>query len=126
MRELCVTREAKQKDLKKTSKTTSKISSGECLKSLVAISSVKNKSISGSRYWLLVVDQYTYMSWSWFIEYKNDLADTILKLLNKLSAKHKITLNYIGCDNARKNLKLEEVCKTTDIFAHPSVFIHHA
>ncbi len=47
------------------------------------ISPMMTESISGCKNWLLIIDEYTDMKWSFFIKQKSDLATTILKFLKK-------------------------------------------
>ena len=48
------------------------------------ISSVQQKSYGGSKFWLLIVDQCTDMSWSYFLKRKSDLATTMIKFIKDL------------------------------------------
>ena len=46
------------------------------------------KIYGGSNFLLLMVDQCTYMSWSYFLKRKSDLVTTIIKFIKDLQAKH--------------------------------------
>jgi len=76
----------------------------------IDISSVKGKSYSGSKFWLLVVDDNSDMAWSWFLKQKSDLKDKLLPFVKQLKNKDKKTVKYIRCDNAGENKKFEEAC----------------
>ena len=68
------------------------------------------KSIIGSTYWILVVDQFSGKSWSFFVKKKSFLSKVIDELLVKLlGANYKI--KFLRCDNAGENLEsLRTIC----------------
>lgn len=73
----------------------------------IDISYINKISFGGSKYWVLVVDEFSKMKWSFFIKMKNDLPTKIIPLLVQLinNGKH---VKYICCDNAGKNFALKE------------------
>ena len=76
------------------------------------IISVQQKSYGVSKFWLLIVDQCTDMSWSYFSERKSGLATTMIKFIKYLRAKHvKKKSKIIRCDNAGEKKPFEELSK---------------
>lgn len=74
------------------------------------ISSIKSRSFGGAKYWLLVIDEVTAYSFSFFLKRKSDTPDTVIKLIKHLKSKGKI-VKTIRCDNAGENHCTEEMCK---------------
>jgi hypothetical protein len=71
----CATAKARQKNLRKSTDKKSEIA-GKRL--FIDISFVKGKSYSGSKYWLLVLDDFTDHTWSYFLTAKR-LTRALLK-----------------------------------------------
>jgi len=72
----------------------------------VDISSVSTKSFGGSKFWVLVVDEYTSKKWAGFISSKDLIGkclSTIIESENKLVS----NIRYIRCDNGGENLELK-------------------
>ena len=103
----CSLAKAKAKSVSKIS-TVKATEPGERL--CVDISGPYKKSIIGSNYWILVVDQYSGKAWSFFVKKKSQLSPILDDHVTKLiSAKFK--LKYLRCDNAGENLSgLQQVC----------------
>ena len=105
--ESCALAKAKAKKVSKIS-TTKATYAGERL--YLDISGPYKKSIVGSDYWVLVVDDFTSKSWSFFTKKKSALSQIIEGLLTKLLAASYVT-KYVRCDNAGENLtSLSLVC----------------
>jgi len=68
------------------------------------ISSVKDKSSGGSKYWLMVIDEATRFQWSYFIPAKKKTRDKILSLLKHLKSQENIDVKNIRCDDAGENV----------------------
>ena len=75
------------------------------------ISSIKDKSYSGSRFWVLVVDDYTDYCWSLFLKSKSDLKTKFKTLLSDLNVAG-INVKYIRCDDSGENKALFEECQS--------------
>ena len=75
------------------------------------ISSVKVKSKGRVKYWLLVMDEYTKMKWSFFLKKKSDTMAQILPFLHDLCEKEGKWVKYIRCDNADENKALDGACR---------------
>ena len=104
----CATAKARQKNLQKSTNKKSEIA-GERL--FIDISSVKGESYSGSKYWLLVLDDCTDHIWSYFLTAKSHTRTEMILLLKELLAKYGKVVKYIRCDNAGENKALEKECK---------------
>jgi hypothetical protein len=48
------------------------------------ISSIRDESYGGSRFWVLVVDDYTDYCWSILLKHKSDLKSKVMTLLTDL------------------------------------------
>ena len=53
------------------------------------ISSVKTMSYGGSKFWLLIVDCFTKMKWSFFIKQKDDQYNVIIEFIKKFGLETK-------------------------------------
>ena len=72
------------------------------------ISSTKDESFSGRKHWAMLVDQATKCKHSFFLKKKLDQIEMISSWIKGLKDKCKIQVNFIHCNNARENKKLEE------------------
>lgn len=68
----------------------------------VDISYIKQKSYGGSKFWLLIVDEATGMSWSSFLKEKSQLPEKVIGFVKKL-AKENIMVKFIRCDGEGEN-----------------------
>ena len=48
------------------------------------ISSIKTTSARGSKFWLLVVDQFTKQKWSFFLKKKSDKGQVLVQFIKEL------------------------------------------
>ena len=110
----CTLAKIRQRNLNKNSKPTK--TKGEHF--YMDISSVKHQSIGGTKFWCLVVDNYTSMKWSFFLKSKGELKDKIIPFLKTIHKMDKVTIQSIQCDNAGENNSVEEACKQTSGLAH--------
>jgi len=65
----------------------------------IDISSMDHKAYDGARHWVLVVDDKTNKSWSFFVGHKGRYVDPLFELLLLLH-KNKTPVKYIRADNA--------------------------
>jgi hypothetical protein len=79
--EVCAIAKAWQKNLNKDWKGGSEVP-GEGL--YLDISSIKDTSYGGSKFWALIVDDYTDYCWSIFLKNKSELKEQMLTLLTDL------------------------------------------
>jgi hypothetical protein len=70
------------------------------------ISSIKSTSYGGRKFWLLLVDDKSDRSWSFFLKKKSDLQDTVMTFLRDM-AKKGTPVSFIRCDNAGENKSLK-------------------
>ena len=70
----CALAKSKQKRVNKESETRSE-QRGERL--FIDTSSIKGTSFGGAKFWLLIVDDFTDMSWSYFIRSKSDVVNVM-------------------------------------------------
>ena len=106
--ENCSLAKAKQKNLKKEKKEKSK-TPGERL--YMDISSIKEKSYGGSKFWLLVVDDCTDVCWSAFLKTKSELKNRMLRFVKTLQSQEGKKVKFVRCDNAGENRKFQEACE---------------
>ena len=74
------------------------------------ISSIKNVSLSRAKFWLMVVDEATEYTWSYFLKSKAETKKKIVALCKQLISDGK-RVKFLQCDNAGENKKTEEACK---------------
>ena len=65
------------------------------------ISSIRTDSSTGRKYWLLVVDNYTGMKWSFFLRTKDEQADVLVSFVKQIPLKYMI--ERWRFDNAEEN-----------------------
>ena len=106
--ENCAMGKARQKNVPKLNEHGSKIP-GERL--YIDISSIKARSLSGSKFWLLVVDEATHMKWSFLLKSKDQTTDVMIPFIKELAAKYFKRVKYIRCDNAGENTSLEKAAQ---------------
>ena len=83
-------------------KTTLKKATEPGQRLFVDISGPYSKSIGGSEYWLLIVDDFTGKLWSCFLEKKKDIGKALTPILQRLQATNRKT-EFLRCDNAGEN-----------------------
>jgi hypothetical protein len=97
----CAKAKARQKNIPKGNDTVHATSNGERL--FIDISSIKTTSFGGAKFWLLVVDDKTDYSWSYFLKRKSETKDKICALVMELKNKNGFNVLFIRCDNAGEN-----------------------
>jgi hypothetical protein len=75
------------------------------------ISSSRDKSYGGSRFWVLIVDDYTDYCWSIFLRAKSDLKAKVKTLLIDLKIAG-VNVKFIRCDDSGENKALFEECRS--------------
>ena len=76
----------------------------------IDISSFKHESIGGKRNWLIVVDEFSDCSHSFFLKRKSDQIDLLPIWIKELKAKYGIDIKYIRLDNSGENRSLQNEC----------------
>ena len=74
------------------------------------ISSFKHKSMGGKRHWLIVVDEFSDCSHSFFLKRKSDQIELFPIWIKELKAKYGIDIKYIRLDNSGENRSLQKEC----------------
>ena len=78
---------------------------------LLYISSVNHRSLGGNKFWLLIIDEFTHMKWSFFLKAKSDLSSTVLRFLAKPQG-HNYTPHIICLDNAGENPAFQKTAES--------------
>jgi hypothetical protein len=73
------------------------------------ISSVIDSSYGGSKFWALIVDDYTDFCWSIFLKNKSDLKEKMFSMLTDLSIAG-IDVKYIRCEDSGENKSFYNSC----------------
>jgi len=105
--EECAIAKGRQKNINKEWKGGSQVP-GERL--YLDISSVRDASYGGSKFWALIVDDYTDFCWSIFLKNKSDLKDKMFSLLTDLHIAG-IDVKYIRCDDSGENKSFHNACR---------------
>ena len=90
----CTLAKIRQRNLNKEASPSSK--KGERL--YINISSIKRHSYGGSKFWVLIVDDFTKMKWSLFLKNKSELTDKVLPFLKTMHEEVKVIVQSIRCD----------------------------
>ena len=73
-------------------------------------SSFKHESMGGKRHWLIVVDEFSDCSHSFFLKRKSDQIELLLAWMKELKAKYGIDIKYVRLDNSGENRGLQTEC----------------
>ena len=74
------------------------------------ISSFKHESMGGKRHWLIVVDEFSDCSHSFFFKRNSEQIELFPIWIKELKAKYGIDIKYIGLDNSGENRSLQNEC----------------
>ena len=66
--------------------------------------------MGGKRHWLIVVDELSDCSHSFFLKRKNDQIEIIPVWIKELKAKYGIAIKYVRLDNSGENTSLQKEC----------------
>ena len=97
--EACALHKTKQKAVKKVTKNIATEVGGRMF---MDMSGPFHPSIGGSRYWVLVVDDFSRMGFCGFLKEKNNLASWMMKLIQFVEVQG-YHVKIIRCDNAGEN-----------------------
>ena len=81
----------------------------------IDISSFKHESMGGKRHWLIVVDEFSDCSHSFFLRRKNDQIELFPDWIKELKAKYGIDIKYIRLDNSGENKGLKDECEKQNL-----------
>ena len=76
----------------------------------IDISSFKHESMGGKRHWLIVVDEFSDCSHSFFLKRKSDQIELLPTWMKELKAKYGIVIKYVRLDNSGENRVLQKAC----------------
>ena len=76
----------------------------------IDISSFKHESMDGKRHWLIVVDEFSNCSHSFFLKRKSDQVELFPIWIKELKAKVVIDIKYIRLDNSGESRSLQKEC----------------
>ena len=107
----CAIAKARQKNINKVW-TGSSNKPGERV--YIDLSSIKEKSFGGAKFWALVVDDCSDYCWSFFLKSKSELKNKIMVLLTDLKIAG-INIKFIRCDDSGENKALFEECRSKGI-----------
>ena len=106
----CATAKARQANIPKSVSEEKRADKpGERL--MFDVSSIKARSFGGAKYWLLVVDDKTRMSFSNFVKKKSEIAEKMVSMIKHIKKAYGYEVKYLRCDNAGENLKTKELCE---------------
>ena len=76
----------------------------------INISLFKHQSMGGKRHWLIVVDEFSDRSHSFFLKRKSDKIELFPIWIKELKAKYGIDIKHISLDNSGENRSLQKEC----------------
>ena len=76
----------------------------------IDISSFKHESMGGKRHWLIVVDEFSDCSHSFFLKRKSDQIELLPVWIKELKTKYGTDIKYIRLDNSGENRSLQNEC----------------
>ena len=76
-------------------------------------SSIKEKTLGGSKYLLGIVDDASNYTWGNMLKKKSDQVPTMMTFLRTMKSRG-TPIKYIRCDNAGENKDLQEKCKQSN------------
>jgi hypothetical protein len=98
--EECMLGKARKKNLKSNSMNKS-TKSGERFG--FDMSYIKNDSFGGSKYWLLIVEEFSSMVWSYFLRQKTESTRKKVEFIKIMKAKDSNMVKYLRCNNSSEN-----------------------
>ena len=81
----------------------------------IDISSFKHESMGGKRHWLIVVDEFSDCSHSFFLKRKSDQIELLPAWMKELKAKYGIDIKYVRLDNRGENRVLQKECSKQNL-----------
>ena len=76
----------------------------------IDISSFKHESMGGKRHWLIVVDEFSDCTLSFFLKRKSRQKELFPIWIMELKAKYGIDIKYVRLDNSGENKSLQKEC----------------
>ena len=82
------------------------------------LSSIRQESYGGAKFWCMIQDEATKMKWSFFLKNKSGMPATVIPFLVSLKKQHDVNVKFIRLDNAGENKTFREECKKNPDLAH--------
>ena len=111
--EVCAQAKIRQRNIPK--KKMKKIPTRPGYRVFMDICSFKQVSRGGNRHWLIVVDEFSDCTHSFFLKRKSDQTQIMLILIRSLSKKHNIEIKRIRLDNSGENRSLQKECEKDNL-----------
>ena len=112
-REVCAKAKIRQRNIPK--KKIKKLPTRPGYRVIMDICSFKQVSRGGNRHWLIVVDEFSDCTHSFFLKRKSDQIQVMLIWIRILSKKHNIEIRRIGLDNSGENRSLQKECDKANL-----------
>ena len=111
--EVCAKAEIRQRDIPRGKMK--KLPTRRGYRVFIDICSFKQVSRGGNRHWLIVVDEFSDYTHSFFLKRKNDQIQIMLIWIRILSKKHNIEIKRIRLDNSGENRSLQKECDNANL-----------
>ena len=111
--EVCAQAKIRQRNMPK--KKMKKLPTRPRYSIFIDICSFKQVSRGGNRHWLIVVDEFSDCTHSFFLNKKSDQIKMIPMWRRGLSKKYKIEIKRIGLDNSGENRSLQKECDKANL-----------
>ena len=111
--EVCAQAKIRQRNVPK--KKMKKLPTRPGYRVFIDICSFKQVSRGGNRHWLIVVDEFSNCTHSFFLNKKSDQIQMMLMWIRGLSKKHKIEIKRIRLDNSGENRSLQKGCDKANL-----------
>ena len=111
--EVCAKAKIRQRNVPK--KKIKKLPTRPGYRVFIDICSFKQVSRGGNRHWLIVVDEFSDCTHSFFLKIKCEQIQTMLIWIRSLSKKHNIGIKMIRLDNSGKNRSLQKECDKANL-----------
>ena len=111
--EVCAKAKIRQRNIAK--KKIRKLPTRPGYRVFMDIFSFKQVSRGGNRHWLIVVDEFSDCTHSFFLKRKSDQIQIMLIWIRSLSKKHNIEIKRIRLDNIGENRSLQKECDKTNL-----------
>ena len=110
---VCAKAKIRQRNVPK--KKTKKLPTRTGYRVFIDICSFKQVSRGGNRHWLIMVDEFSDYTHSFFLKRKNDQIQVMLIWIRILSKKHNIEIKRIRLDNSGENRSLQKECDKANL-----------
>ena len=111
--EVCAQAKITQANVPK--RTEKQIPSRPGYRMFIDISSFKHECMGGKLHWLIVVDEFSDCSHSFFLKRKSDQIELFPTWIKELKAKYGIDIKYIRLDSGGENKGLQDECEKQNL-----------